>query len=74
MIKFRKPYAKLVEGQYDFAIVSYAKVPHLQKTTTIDEGHFTSGHTYIAQYRKRLKIDLWLFVLAFEWKTREVTK
>lgn len=79
MIKFRKLYQPLTEGAYDFCIIGYSKQPWLMKTQeqlpfNADWSATPTRVEYVAQYRKRLKIDLWLFVLAWEWKTKEITK
>jgi hypothetical protein len=77
-IRFRKLYQEPKEGEMPFAIIAYNKIPHIVKTCSDDyikdwtcSDPYWNNH-YIAQYKKYLKLDLWLFTLYFEWFTKEI--
>jgi hypothetical protein len=80
MIKFRKLFARPLENKSEFAIISYAKYPYVMKIKTknayftLDFAEEPHKEQYVAQYRKILKIDLWLCVIGREWLTKEITK
>jgi hypothetical protein len=78
-LRFRKLYQEPEEGGAVNAIIAYNKFDWLIKKypdnyakgwTSTDQ--YWNEH-YVAQYRKRLIIDCWLFVLNFDWKTKEIT-
>ncbi len=76
---FKKLYQKVKEGEYIYAIVAYANDPCLIKK--YPDGYLKSwtstnpyeNETYIAQYRKMLRIDLLFVYIYFEWTSKEIT-
>ncbi len=67
-IKFRKPFQKIKEGEEMCAIVAYAKMNHLGRTQRVDGFR---DRKYVSQYKKYLRIDLWLFVIEIDWLTKD---
>jgi hypothetical protein len=76
-LKFRKIFDRPKEGFPIISIIAYTKIPWLKKrdpilplATKMNQIKFIEKEFYIAQYKKILFIDLWLFTLRFEWLTK----
>jgi hypothetical protein len=78
-IKFRQIYSEPREGDFINSIIAFNKIKHIVKEYPRDylrcstcSDQYWNEH-YVAQYKKRLIIDLWILVLRFEWLTKEIT-
>lgn len=64
-LRFKRPYVR-----HDFgdnlektAIVTYGRMPWTARACD----HGEQGHEVIVEYRKKLRLDLWLVTFDFEW-------
>lgn len=72
-IEFRKLFSMPEEGEYSFAIIRYRYFPLIMRVSMgVDEKGF--AYQYVAQYRKSVKMDLWLCEICYTWLTKEIIK
>jgi hypothetical protein len=79
-ITWKKLYTRMTEqneGMYVNSVILYATRPYLIKTIEhedeMDQGVFNIER-YVAQYEKRLILDLWIVELRFYWRSKEIKK
>lgn len=65
IIKIRRLFQIVEEGESYESIIAFAKYPIEFFTEDMGNGH---SKTSILKYAKILRIDLWLFILTFKWE------
>lgn len=69
-IFFRKLYKSPKEGEAANAIIVYVKYDWVAESCD----HIETGHRVVIEWKHRLQVDLWLFIVRFEWNTKRPNK